>query len=435
MSRAPQPRCTIRTAPRLLVTGLALLASCGGGDVEAPRRSRASSAYGPAFVLVDPERGRGGQLSEQLDALEGIGYASGSQQASEAYGVTYIDPERSQPGVNLCVSGHGPEAWLMDAQGNVLHRWHIDFESVWGVPEAEANPSRTYWRRVALLPGGDLLAIHEGLGMLRVDRDSTVLWAHRNAAHHDLEVLPSGEILTLTRHARVVPRIHPEKPVLEDFLCVLGPDGELRQRLSVLQAFENSEYAEYLSRAADHGDIFHTNTVEMLTADHGGRLPEAFAAGNVLISMRAIDLLAVVDLELRSVVWALAGEWSKQHQPVLLESGRMLLFDNLGREGKSQVLEFDPLNGKVSWRYPERAARQGRELSTGVCGSAQRLTNGNTLISETEAGRSLEVTEEGELVWEYLSPHRAGPHQEYVAALFEVIRLPLEVCKDWLDPR
>ena len=40
-----------------------------------------------------------------------------------------------------------------------------------------------------------------------------------------------------------------------------------------------------------------------------------------------------------------------------------------------------------------------------LAGSAQRLANGNTLITEGAAGRFFEVTSENEIVWEYVNPH------------------------------
>jgi hypothetical protein len=52
------------------------------------------------------------------------------------------------------------------------------------------------------------------------------------------------------------------------------------------------------------------------------------------------------------------------------------------------------------------------------------LWNGNTLITESENGRAIEVTRGGRVVWEFNSPHRAGPRSELVATLFEVLRLP-----------
>ena len=39
-------------------------------------------------------------------------------------------------------------------------------------------------------------------------------------------------------------------------------------------------------------------------------------------------------------------------------------------------------------------------------GDQQRLANGNTLITESEGGRLLEVTRDGEIVWEFINPVR-----------------------------
>ena len=41
-------------------------------------------------------------------------------------------------------------------------------------------------------------------------------------------------------------------------------------------------------------------------------------------------------------------------------------------------------------------------------GGAQRLQNGNTLITEAVFGRMFEVTQGGEVCWEYTNPHFAG---------------------------
>jgi len=59
-----------------------------------------------------------------------------------------------------------------------------------------------------------------------------------------------------------------------------------------------------------------------------------------------------------------------------------------------------------------------------TCGAADRLPNGNTLITESDGGRAFEVTQQAEVVWEFYNPHRAGDNREFIATLFEVIRLP-----------
>jgi hypothetical protein len=39
-----------------------------------------------------------------------------------------------------------------------------------------------------------------------------------------------------------------------------------------------------------------------------------------------------------------------------------------------------------------------------IRGGAQRLPNGNTLITESDKGRAFEVTREGEIVWDFYNP-------------------------------
>ena len=53
-----------------------------------------------------------------------------------------------------------------------------------------------------------LLVIFEGVGIARLDRESQVVWARLNRAHHVLD--PEGEIYVLTRESRVEPSFRAE---------------------------------------------------------------------------------------------------------------------------------------------------------------------------------------------------------------------------------
>ncbi|UCE87401.1 MAG: hypothetical protein JSU66_06710, partial [Deltaproteobacteria bacterium] len=236
-------------------------------------------------------------LSEEQRAeirrLEAIGYASGSRAAGSGRGVTRHEPDRAQPGVNLYTSGHAPEALLMDMDGNALHRWRYDFDAVWPDYPLFARPDAVdFWRRAYLYDNGDLLAIFEGLGILKLDRDSNLLWGNPNRAHHDLEVTPDGDIYVLTREAHVVPRIDPQKPILEDFISVLDAEGREKRRVSLLAALERSEFADLWRKSERRtGDLFHTNTLEVLDGRLADRIP-AFRKGNVLTSLLLLDAIA-----------------------------------------------------------------------------------------------------------------------------------------------
>ena len=56
--------------------------------------------------------------------------------------------------------------------------------------------------------------------------------------------------------------------------------------------------------------------------------------------------------------------------------------------------------------------------------SAQRLPNGNTLITEGSDGRIFEVTVEHEIVWEYLSPYALKNRKTNM--IYRAYRVPYE---------
>ena len=209
-----------------------------------------------------------------------------------------------------------------------------------------------------------------------------------------------------------------------DAVWRISPEGEVVDRLSLLKAFLGSPFRDLLEPIKNEGDIFHANTVEWLDGSQVDESP-LFRRGNLVVSLREVDIVAIVDPARRSIDWAQRGPWDAQHQPELLDDGRLLIFDNRGRDGFSRVVELDVGSGEIGWQYPTADA-VGDALWSPEAGSSQRLPGGNTLITESERGRALEVTPEGELVWEFLSPHRAGPQKNLVATLFDVVRLPPE---------
>ena len=69
------------------------------------------------------------------------------------------------------------------------------------------------------------------------------------------------------------------------------------------------------------------------------------------------------------------------------------------------------------WSY-----RNANFFSTNISG-AQRLPNGNTLITEGAPGRLFEVTREGEIVWEYMNPESPYSARES-NAVYRAYRIP-----------
>jgi hypothetical protein len=363
----------------------------------------------------------------EIERLEAIGYADGTQAVGAHETITVYDRARASAGLNLYNSGHASEAILMDMEGKVLHTWKARWTEVF--PDIEVKPGApgtNHWRRVKLLPDGSVVAIFEGRGMVRVDRDSRILWAQPNKAHHEL-ALHGDQLLVLTREAGLVPEFDKKRPVLQDFVETRTLDGALVSRFSLLEALLASEHRALLDGRSHDGDLFHTNSIERLDGRFV-KVDPAFREGNLLVSMRNLDAVGVVDPAAKRFVWLLRGEFRKQHDANLVEDG-LALFDNSGNPRWSRGFILDPKGGAPRWTF---SGSPQRPFKSGTLGTIQVLPNRNVLLTESDGGRAIELTREGEVVWEMYNPHRAGEGGELIAALFEVVRLdPAEVAS-WL---
>ena len=342
-------------------------------------------------------------------------------------GVTVHAAGRSQPGLTLYTSGHAATALLMDLNGRTVHEWRRPFRDVWDETSPVRDPvpePQIYFRKAQALPNGDLLAIYIGVGdtpwgygMVRLDRDSNVLWKNLERFHHDFALAEDGRIFALTHAFRSQPvdgHDHLRPPLLDDFLTVLSADGETEKRISLLDAVQRSRYGRDLFRVFHFTlwDPLHTNSVDILDEAAASALrakvPVA-APGQMLLSFRELDggTIALLDVEQEVIVWALSGSWKSQHDPDILPNGNILMFDNLGDfspGGESRVIEVDPGHGGVVWSYDGTAENRLRSYWR----SAQEpQPNGNVLITESVGARLLEVDRNGEIVWEFVNPVRA----------------------------
>jgi hypothetical protein len=124
------------------------------------------------------------------------------------------------------------------------------------------------------------------------------------------------------------------------------------------------------------------------------------------------------------VMWSIKHPLlAQQHSPVELDNGNILVFDNGNlRPGvtspHSRAVEFDPRSQTVVWEYTDPMRPY---FFSPYMGSAERLENGNTFITESAFGRLFEVTPTGETVWEYVIPYYdeypAGAARNYSAGL------------------
>ncbi|HWK53303.1 MAG TPA: arylsulfotransferase family protein, partial [Hyphomicrobiales bacterium] len=347
---------------------------------------------------------------------------SGTQ--SEARGVIKHDAQHTAEGATLYTSSHESAAYLISATGEELHRWQRHFSEVWDETAAVKHPQPddfVYMRRAKLDGNGDLLALFEGAGdtpygygLVKLDKDSNVIWRYLEHTHHDFDIAPDGNIYVLTHEIidEPEPRLdHLATPRIEDFLAILSPDGKELHKIPLLSAVDYSDYRRlfYTVSSWSLGDPLHTNSVHVITEQEAAHFPHG-EAGQVLISFRELNAVGVLDADKERLVWATKGPWLGQHDPHILDNGNLLLFDNNGdftpEQGDSRVLEFDPDTLELQWQYTGSA---DEPLHSVIRSEVQRLPNGNTLITESSQGRILEVAPDHSIVWEFVNPVRGGP--------------------------
>lgn len=210
------------------------------------------------------------------------------------------------------------------------------------------------------------------------------------------------------------------------------------------------------------GDWLHINCASYLGPNKWYDLgDERFHPDNIIFDSREANLMAILEKSTGKIVWQIGPNFSKTGnlEPVigphhthmipkgLPGEGNVLVFDNGGwggygaptpeapkglktiRRDHSRVIEFDPITLEIKWQFSAKEMGlkvpvDAYQFYSALVSSAQRLPNGNTLITEGGSGRLLEVTTNHEIVWEYISPYGKGKN----SMIYRAYRYPY----DWV---
>jgi len=314
-------------------------------------------------------------------------------------------------------------------------------------------------------------------------QDGETIWSARQ--HHDWQregmpagyyspeadpVVDGGKTLVLAHGNRSLPNISPNV-LEEDRIVEVSADGEILWEWRVGDHVDemglSDRARELLLEPRDLGnttrgfDWTHINSSTYVGPnrwyDTGD---ERFHPDNIIISARYTNLIAIIARD-GSIVWRLGPDYSEteasrsigqvhgQHNPHIIPNGlpgagNLLVFDNGSNGGygsrnvrgamgtgnieraSSRVLEIDPLTLEMVWSY-SMPGRESFKFFSHYISNAQRLPNGNTLITEGADGRIFEVTSDAEIVWEYVSPY-FETREAASNAVYRAYRVPY----DWI---
>jgi len=313
-------------------------------------------------------------------------------------GLLFDDPAQSTPGYILICPVEGSRAILLDPQGEVAHEW-------------QTTGGMTNW--CYLLPNGNLFAnercaIRKGVALTVSGRMSEytpqgeLVWRHEDPyQHHDARRLADGVVYAAFTELSDVTKAG-IKGGIPGSESEGGPFGECIRGVNNagdivwewdFQRLGMDAYPLY--RNANRWSYGHTNTVCPL------------ANGLYLVSSKNLNLLFIIDPKSDAVTWVYHNDaMGGQHDAQMLDNGNVLVFANglyAGDLSHSQVWELDSVSQEVIWRYV--AKDDMTSFYSPHMGGAQRLPGGNTLICEGNKGCLFEVTPDGDVVREFISPH------------------------------
>lgn len=273
-----------------------------------------------------------------------------------------------------------------------------------------------------------------------------------------------------------------DKRLLDDKIIEVNWEGEIIWSWSASEHFDeygfdesaknvlfrDPSYKEYNNITKEgSGDWLHINSVSTLGPnkwyDAGD---ERFHPDNLIWDARNANLLVIISKETGKVVWKLGPDFNEnektkkigwiigQHHFHMIPKGLpgegdLLVYDNGGwggygnpnpssrygvnhaRRDSSRVLQINPITLEVTWQYTAEEAGHfifdASKFYSPYISSAQRLPNGNTLITEGSDGRLIEVTPEHEIVWEYINPYYNKLAGKYsLNMVYRAYRVPYE---------
>lgn len=321
------------------------------------------------------------------------------------------------------------------------------------------------------------------------DPDNVPQWMARQ--HHDYQregnpvgyyvpdMMPKQDGKTLIlAHADVMKKKISPHQLLDDYIYEIDREGNKLWEWKASDHFNEIPFTEIEKLALyknpnllhrlpnDFGDWLHINCASYLGPnkwyDAGD---ERFHPENIIIDSREANFMAIISKETGKFVWMVGPDYTKagnigqvigpHHTHMIPKglpgAGNILVFDNGGwggygepdilapkgnktkRRDYSRVIEFDPVTLEIQWQFTAenmkvRMPSDGHYFYSALVSSAQRLPNGNTLITEGGSSRLLEVTVDHEIVWEYVSPYYKKDPNVLATFIYRAYRYPY----DWV---
>jgi len=348
-------------------------------------------------------------------------------------GVIQHDEEQAYQGLTVLQGTlpGGPQLRLIDMQGREIHRWPVDFFSIWPDPvhiEEKYRPKSVFnyhTQGMVVLPDASVIVNINDKGAAKLDKCGNVEWTIDQKTHHSITPIPGGGFwIPSHRLAKdipdhlIFPGITREKLInkppghfydYENLVLRVDAMGNVIKSFSVLQSIYDAGFESAIDNTMylRPGDPTHVNDIDIVTEVLADKL-DGVNTGDILVSIRQMRMLVIMDEHTGVIKWHFVGPWVGQHDPDITAEGNVIVYNNsnwdlaFNREAGSNLIELEPATGKTRIIYP----LEGQPgFFSYILGSHELLPNGNRLIAESRAGRVFEINPGGDIVWDFVIPY------------------------------
>ncbi len=320
--------------------------------------------------------------------------------------ITIHNPGRMSDGYYVFVGWDSENllysAWLYDSRGEHRHTWRIDYYAL--DPDGPSNGADNPHPFHVLRDGSIIVGFDTGDVMARLDTCGEPIWMKDGIYHHSLSRAEDGSFWvwrgdgTAYGHYNYMENFDAdtgntiqELALIEDIIKGMGSSSV------VFGVRPDYPFKRFERDPANYAaDIFHPNDIDALGSDIAPMFP-LFEAGDLLLSFRTLNLVAVVDPDDRRVKWWSHGPWIGQHDPDFTSDGKISVYSNNTGRGRSEIITMNPITREVSNDlYHGEVAFYSEYM-----GKHQYLPNRNVLIVVPGEGRILEIADDGGKVMEF----------------------------------
>ncbi len=309
-------------------------------------------------------------------------------------------------------------AWLINDKGEKLHTWDLSYLPLDSDGPLNGIDSPHAFK---MLPDGSVIvSFDSGDVMAKVDQCSEPVWTKQGVFHHSIEKGLNNTYWawrgenTAYAHYNYLTNFDPktgetiaEIGLIEDLVTAPNTSANI---FSVRGDYKFKKFDKTPLNKLKY-DLFHPNDIDILQPELADKFPD-FEAGDLLLSFRRNHLVAVVDPTSYEIKWARNGPWKFQHDPDFTEDGMISVYSNNSGYGRSEIIKIDPTTNEIR----NELADGDLFFYAGAQGKHQYLPNGNLLIIIPDEGRAVQVTANGDKVFEHNNISRIGiEYNEHIA--------------------